>query len=222
MSKIFYHPVVIEVKYQYFLVPLQSKSHSIMNHSQIIALAKQNFSRVWGMSFLATLLYSLLNSATQSLYIFYGPLAYGYTDYIRQTIDTGNTDLNPLISGFNRFVETMVAGLLYVIIVCIGLCLLIVPGIIAAIGLSMTFIIMADNPNISGVDAIKKSWEIMKGNKTDYFLFGCRFIGWWLLCFITFWLAAFFVMPYFQIAKWHYYRNLTQTLSTQPPIFIQK
>lgn len=197
-----------------------------MNHSHFIALAKQNFSKVWLMSSVATLLYSLLNSATQSFLIFTGPFAYGYADYIRQTIERENTDLNPLISGFNRFVETMVAGLLYLLIICIGFYLLIVPGIIAALGLSMTFFIMVDDPNISGVDALRKSWQMMKGYKADYFLFCCRFIGWFLICVLTFGLASFVVTPYFNRAKWHYYRALVSntcgtTTTPQPPTFIK-
>ena len=197
-----------------------------MNHSHFIALAKQNFSKVWLMSSVATLLYSLLNSATQSFFIFTGPFAYGYTGYIRQTIERENTDLNPLISGFNRFVETMVAGLLYLLIICIGFYLLIVPGIIAALGLSMTFFIMVDDPNISGVDALRKSWQMMKGYKADYFLFCCRFIGWFLICVLTFGLASFVVTPYFNRAKWHYYRALvsngcSETNTPEPPTFIK-
>ena len=197
-----------------------------MNHSHFIALAKQNFSKVWLMSSVATLLYSLLNSATQSFFIFTGPFAYGYADYIRQTIERENTDLNPLISGFNRFVETMVAGLLYLLIICIGFYLLIVPGIIAALGLSMTFFIMVDDPNISGVDALRKSWQMMKGYKADYFLFCCRFIGWILICVLTFGLASFVVTPYFNRAKWYYYRALVsngcgETTTPQPPTFIK-
>ena len=198
-----------------------------MNHSHFIALAKQNFSKVWLMSSVATLLYSLLNSVTQSFLIFTGPLAYGYTNYIRQTIDTENTDLEPLVSGFNRFVETMVAGLLYLLIIFIGFYLLVVPGIIAALGLSMTFFIMVDDPNISGLDALKKSWQMMKGHKTDYFLFCCRFIGWILICVLTFGLASFVVNPYFERAKWHYYRALVNgandaTSNPQPPVFLEK
>lgn len=193
-----------------------------MNHSHFIALAKQNFSKVWLMSSVATLLYSLLNSATQSFFIFTGPFAYGYADYIRQTIERENTDLNPLISGFNRFVETMVAGLLYLLIICIGFYLLIVPGIIASLGLSMTFFIMVDDPNISGVDALRKSWQMMKGYKADYFLFCCRFIGWFLICVLTLGLASFVVTPYFNRAKWHYYRALVSntcgTTTTPHPL----
>lgn len=197
-----------------------------MNHSHFIALAKQNFSKVWLMSSVATLLYSLLNSATQSFLIFTGPFAYGYADYIRQSIDNENTDLNPLISGFNRFVETMVAGLLYLLIVSIGFYLLIVPGIIAALGLSMTYFIMVDDPNISGVDALRKSWQMMKGYKADYFIFCCRFIGWALLSILTFGLGSLVLTPYFNRAKWHYYRALVSntcgaTTTPQPPKFIK-
>ncbi|MEE1365392.1 MAG: DUF975 family protein, partial [Muribaculaceae bacterium] len=110
---------------------------------------------------------------------------------------------------------------------CIGFYLLVVPGIIAALGLSMTFFIMVDDPNISGLDALKKSWQMMKGHKTDYFLFCCRFIGWILICVLTFGLASFVVNPYFERAKWHYYRALVNgandaTSNPQPPVFLEK
>jgi uncharacterized membrane protein len=60
----------------------------------------------------------------------------------------------------------------------------------------MAFYIMADNKDINGLDAIKKSKAMMYGNKWKLFCLGCRFIGWTLLCILTFGIGFLWLMPY--------------------------
>ena len=191
-----------------------------MNHSLYISLAKQSFSKFWLISFAVTLIYSILSSVVSSTMlgiILIGPLMYGYTVYVREIIDRDQADIENLFCGFSRFAETLIAGLIYTISIYFGIALLIVPGIIIALGLSMTFFIMADNPTISGVDALKASWEMTNGYKTDIFVFSLRFIGWGLLCLLTCGIGFYALSPYFTMAFWHYYRDLKfrQTANTQ-------
>lgn len=182
-----------------------------MNHSQFTFCARQSFKGPWLMASLITVLYCLICSAASSLVIgiiLTGPLYYGYTVFIKDMIDKSTTEIETLFCGFNRFIETMIAGLIYSLAIAVGTMLLIVPGIILSLGLSMTFRIMADDPNISGIDALKKSWEMTTGYKTDLFVFHLRFIGWFLLAILTCGIGMYVLTPYFTTSLWFYYREL--------------
>ena len=127
--------------------------------------AKANLAGNWGSAAIGSLVIYLLMGVASFTYVaellLYGPLMFGYILFLLCLFDTKRSDYNLLFVGFNRFVDTMVAGLLYSLAVSIGTMLLIVPGIILSLGFGMTFFIMSDNKHISGVDAMKKSWEMM-------------------------------------------------------------
>lgn len=179
---------------------------------QMMRRAKERLAGNWGSAVVATLVYLVISAVAGSVYVgellLYGPLCLGYILYITALFDTRTDNLNLLFSGFNRFVQTMVAGLLYAIAVSIGMALLIVPGIILMCGFSMTFFIMAEDPNISGVDALKASWNMARGYKWDIFCFGLRFLGWFLLCLLTCGIGLLWLYPYITASMLCYYRRL--------------
>ena len=90
----------------------------------------------------------------------------------------------------------------------LGLLLLVVPGIIVACGFSMTFFIMTDDANISGVDALKMSWQMMEGHKMQLFMLWLNFIGWFLLSIITCGIGFLWLTPYMTAATLNFYRSL--------------
>lgn len=164
---------------------------------------------------LGTLIFTLISGAAASLYglsiLIAGPLGVGYVLFCMKIMDDRNADFNTLFAPFtsmNTFVQTMLAGLVYTVIICIGMVLLIVPGIIAALGLSMTFIIMAENDKVEGIEALQMSWDMMKGHKWELFCLICRFIGWLLLCILTFGILALWVEPWMQMSYINFYRKL--------------
>ena len=103
----------------------------------------------------------------------------------------------------------MFGQLYHLLIVLLGLVLLIVPGIIAALALSQTYRIMADNPQMSITDAMQRSHDIMKGHRGEYFLLNLSFIGWALLCILTLGLGFFILAPYISTTTSLYYNYLT-------------
>lgn len=175
--------------------------------------AKASLSGKWGKAALATLIFMVLLGIVGFTYvgplIVTGPLTFGYLLYLIKLSDNGTADINTLFDGFRtRFVETLIAGLLISILTGIGAILFIVPGIIVFLGLSMTYFIMIDDPNIGGVDAMKASWNLMNGHKWNLFCLYIRFIGWWILCCITFGILSFWIRPYNEVAVLKFYRNL--------------
>ena len=72
-------------------------------------------------------------------------------------------------------------------------------------------ILLADptSKEMSFVDTFKKSMEIVKGNRVEYYGMICSFIPWVLLAFITFGILFIWLTPYMQIAEVNLYRKWT-------------
>lgn len=180
-------------------------------NSMIQSNAWEKLRGQWGSAAIATLIFCLINGAASAAYLsilIVGPMSVGYILYLMKLVDHKVSDFNTLFQGFNNFANTLVAGILVSLIEVVGFCLLIVPGIIAALGLSMTFFIMAEDSTISGTDAMKQSWEMMKGHKWELFCLCCRFIGWLLLCIITCGILTLWINPYIEVSFLNFYRNL--------------
>ena len=106
-----------------------------------------------------------------------------------------------------RVVGTMALMTLFVLLGCM---LFVVPGIIIALGLFPLPYVLAENDELSGMDALRRAWEISNGHKANYFLFCLTFIGWFILNALTCGvLGVFFVNPYFELSKAGYYTELT-------------
>ena len=96
-----------------------------------------------------------------------------------------------------------------ILFVSLWMILLIIPGLIMAYAYSMAVYVANDNPELSAMDAIKKSRELMRGHKWDLFVLDLSFIGWILLCCFTCGLGFFFLAPYIEMAHAEFYRELT-------------
>lgn len=85
----------------------------------------------------------------------------------KEAIDTGSTSLsNGINIAVSRFVPLLIAAIVVGIIVTIGLLLLIIPGLIAAFLFMFTFVaIVVDN--MGAVEAMKKSFEVIKSQLSD-------------------------------------------------------
>jgi uncharacterized membrane protein len=80
------------------------------------------------------------------------------------------TGFGDLFSGGRYFGRFLVMGILYGILVFIGSLLCIIPGYILQYGLSLAAFLIVDQDQ-SGVDSLKRSWEMTKGHKVSIFIF---------------------------------------------------
>ena len=83
-----------------------------------------------------------------------------------------------------------------------------IPGIIKALAYSMYPYIIADNPEIDAMEALRQSEEMMRGNKTRLLALFVSFIGWFILCIFTAGIGLFFLMPYIQTSVANFYVDL--------------
>ena len=79
----------------------------------------------------------------------------------------------------------------------------------------MSMYILAENKDISALDAIRKSKEIMNGHKMDYFILSLSFIGWIFLIAITFGIAAIWVTPYMETTYANFYNKIKSDIGEQ-------
>lgn len=137
-----------------------------------------------------------------------GVIMVGYKKYILNFIRTGNFDSKEILNCVKeKWLNIVVATVLVGIIVYVCTLLLIIPGIIMALAYGMVTYIIIDT-DLSGVDSLKKSREMMKGYKWNYFVFGLSFIGWILLTPFTFGILLIWLYPYMTVADALYYEKL--------------
>ena len=114
-----------------------------------------------------------------------GPLALGiaycYLGFRRRREVSGAY----VFSGFSNFWRAVGLILLQGVFIFLWALLLIIPGIIAAYRYKLAFFVMADNPQISPIEAIRVSKYLTSGNKGKLFLLDLSFIGWAILLVIA-------------------------------------
>ena len=140
-----------------------------------------------------------------------GPVTIGICLFILKIVRGEEPDLNHIASFFcniEKFTAAFVACLLVSVFVFLCTLLLIVPGIWAALGYTMVYYIVADDPAIGSLEAMEKSREMMFGHKWQMFCLWLRFIGWFLLGILTGGILLLWVSPYFTTAVALFYEEL--------------
>lgn len=174
----------------------------------------------WGLAVLGTLLYMLLvmipvfilnyifnsgdgtPSGISSIYslLISGPMTLGYAMFSISILRKRETSAAEVFYGFERFGKAFGLYIVMTIFVFLWTLLLIVPGIIAAFRYSMSFYILADNPNIGIMEALNESKRLMRGNKWKFFCLNLSFIGWGILACLSVGIGFLWLMPYMEVS----------------------
>lgn len=169
---------------------------------------KGNVAVFFGLSIIMGIILSISGITVVGPLILMGPLSLGLSIFMLEVVRTGKSTLESGFKGFKQFGTSFGAGLLMIICTCLWSLLFYIPGIIAAIRYSMTFYIIADNPELSATEAIDKSKEMMKGHKGEFFVLLLSFFWWYLLCLLTLGLASIYVSPYIEATKIAFYEKI--------------
>lgn len=137
-----------------------------------------------------------------------GAVTLGYVKFNLNLIDGKAVEFSDLFSQFNRFGQAFLMQLLRGLFIFLWTLLLIIPGIIATYSYAMTPYILYENPDMSASDAIRKSKELMKGNKWRLFCLNFSFFGWAVLCIFTCGIGFLWLKPYQEAAFAAFYRDL--------------
>ena len=190
-------------------------------NSTLTQMARESLEGKWGLAVLGTFVYFIVLMGVQLLaeidpllmivtLIISGPIALGFITFSLNISRDNDPKVENIFEGFQNFKSAVGAYLLMLLFIFLWMLLLIIPGIIAALSYSMTFYILADDPSISPMDAIDKSKAMMKGNKWKYFLLNLRFLGWALLCLLTFGIGFLWLMPYIQVSIAKFYDDIKE------------
>lgn len=110
--------------------------------------------------------------------------------------------------GFKIYWRAIGGMLLVQIFTFLWCLLLVIPGIIKAYSYSMTPYILIDNPELSVREAIRKSQQMMVGQKFNLFYLQLSFIGWFFLACLTGGIGFLWLAPYYQTSQAVFYQNL--------------
>lgn len=131
-------------------------------------------------------------------------------------VNGNNVEVGDIFSGFKNFWRAFVLSFVAGIFIILWSLLLVVPGIIKTYSYSMAFYILAENPEMSAMDALNESKRLMDGHKMEFFVLQISFF-WWILLFIgTLGIAGIYVIPYILTTNVNFYKSIKMiTIETQ-------
>ena len=139
-----------------------------------------------------------------------GPLQLGLCFFFLNLVKGKETRFELLFEGFKPLLTVLLAYAIITALTVIGLILLLVPGIVVALGFSMTYYIIAEDPEISFQTALEQSWKLTDGYKMELLELNLRFIPWYLLGLLCFIVGVFAVVPWHNTTLTLYYQYLKE------------
>lgn len=137
--------------------------------------------------------------------LIYGPFHFGKDNFLTTFVRTGETSFDKFFDGFKNFGANFILGLLETVFIFLWSLLLIIPGIIMSYAYSAAYFIKVARPNMDAMDCIRTSKEIMRGHKWELFVIDLSFIGWGLLCLLTFGIGFLWLNPYVEVTRANYF-----------------
>jgi len=134
-------------------------------------------------------------------------LAIGFVLYTMKYARGESLDINDIFNYKKAFVPTFLLMFFISLFTSLWSLLFIIPGIIAALSYTMSRYIYCDK-ELSPLECINASREMMRGYKLDYFIFELSFIGWIILGPFTLGLIYIWLIPYMSTAEVLYYDEL--------------
>jgi uncharacterized membrane protein len=139
-----------------------------------------------------------------------GALAFGFNRTMVQLYRGQTPAFDTYFDGFRTYLPTLVAFLLTGAILLFGFVLLVIPGIIAAIGLSQVFYVLQDQPELGAEGAVRESWRLTWTNGNMWKVFGMMLLS--ILVFLggllAFGIGLFFAIPLISVMTAGLYEEL--------------
>lgn len=189
-----------------------------MDLLQLMQKARTLLAPHWVLSIGVCLVYGLavavpaeLNSYGEMLsFLLAGPLQLGLCFFFLNLVRGEETRFEFLFEGFKPLLTVLLSYAIIAALTIVGLILLIVPGIIVALGFSMTYYVIADDPEITFQVALEQSWKLTDGYKMELLVLNLRFIPWYLLGLLCLIVGVFAVIPWHNTTLALYYEHLKE------------
>ena len=189
-----------------------------MDLLQLMQKARNLLAPHWVLSIGVCLVYGLavavpaeLNSYGEMLsFLLAGPLQLGLCFFFLNLVRGEETRFELLFKGFKPLLTVLLCYAIIAALTILGLILLIVPGIIVALGFSMTYYIIVDDPEITFQVALEQSWKLTDGFKMELLVLNLRFIPWYILGLLCLIVGVFAVIPWHNTTLALYYEHLKE------------
>ena len=110
-----------------------------------------------------------------------GPMVFGLTNFMLGIFRRRPVKTMEVFYGFEKFGKTFALSFMIGLFTFLWSLLFVIPGFVAAYRYSMAYYILADNPEIGVMEAIRRSKVMTRGNKMKLFCLELSFIGWAIL-----------------------------------------
>lgn len=135
----------------------------------------------------------------------------GYMKNIFQALDGEEPQFSAYGQQARKIIAYLVANILMAIIVTLGLCLFIIPGIYLALRLQFyAALIVEDDAGI--IESLQRSWEITRGQEMSLFMLMLAMIGICILGLILLGIGIFVAMPLIYMMYAYVFRKLNAPL----------
>ncbi len=204
----------------------------MITRAELKANAKSSLKGNWGTAVLVTLIFTVIMGLAGFILgiipvlglilpilfsLFVSPaLSLGLYSYFMKVARNEVGSVNDLFSKFGLWLKGFVLVFLIGLFTWLWSLLLIIPGIIASYRYSQAFYILLDNPELSPLEAINKSKEMMNGHKMEFFVLQLSFIGWAILAAIPFAIGYLWLMPYVAVTYVNFYKELLNIHKSLP------
>jgi len=186
--------------------------------------ARESLKNRWGLAVGGNVVYLILVVLIQMVpkigwiasLILGGPLLLGWSVFFLSFSRKQDAQIAQIFEGFNRFVNGLAAYLLMSLFILLWTLLFIIPGIVAYLSYSQAFFILAENPQLEGREALRRSKTLMKGNRLKLFFLFWRFFGWFLLGVASLGIGFLWIMPYLGTTLARFYDDLQQNAGPVP------
>lgn len=202
-----------------------------MNNAELKQKARAQLGgKIFGTGWLCAVLVMLLQSAVVGignrgrgvglavLLLVGGPLSCSAARmFLKQSADGRPMDLHDLAAGFTEdFSGSFLLNLMQSIFIVLWSLLLVVPGIVKALGWSMSFYVRAEHPDYTWRQCLDASAALTGGYKGEIFLLHLSFIGWYIVGALCLGVGTLWVQAYVQatMTQCYHWLKAQQSYST--------
>jgi len=187
-----------------------------MNLLDLMRESREKLNQHWLIAAFICFIYGLLLGVPSELntygnflsLLLAGPLQLGMSIYFLNIYYNKPASVENLIDGFKPLLKVLLLYFAISIMTLIGLIFFVIPGITIAIGLSMSYYIFIEEQELTIEEILKKSWNLTQGYKMEILILHLRFVPWYLVGIICFFVGIFFIIPWHQLTLVNYYDYL--------------
>jgi uncharacterized membrane protein len=188
----------------------------VKENNVIMREARDVLSGRWGLAVGVFFIYILVlggshgaeRSGSFLSFILAGPFNLGAAFFSLSLARRQDASVGQLFRGFNYFGKAFFANLVITCMIVVGFILLVVPGVILALSYALTYYILAENPEIHAMDAMRKSRLMMNGYKMKLFYLGLCFLGLAILCVFTLGIGFLWLVPFVHVCMARFYDEI--------------